>query len=77
MLLLPTLVYCLDSLGLFYNGRDLSVMSFVDVCREREAQRQLVSEIRETDDITRHLPCYMQETLVKWSDLVPRVSLSS
>ena len=52
-------------------------MSFVDVCREREAQRQLVSEIRETDDITCHLPCYMQETLVKWSDLVPRVSLSS
>ena len=52
-------------------------MSFVAVCREREAQRQLVSEIRETDDTTCHLPCYVQETLVKWSHLVPRVSLSS
>lgn len=76
MIFLPTLLYCLNSLGLFHNGRDFCVMSFDDVSREREAQRQAISEIRETDDITSHLPCYMQETLVKWSDLVPGVSLS-
>ena len=76
MIFLPTLLYCLNSLVFFHNGRDFCVMSFDDVSSERKAQRQVISEIRETDHITSHLPCYMQETLVKWSDLVSRVSLS-